>query len=258
MNTEVQSSGAVMEIAGLHVTVVRKAIKNVHLAVYPPNGWVRAAVPLSVSDAAVRVAVIGKLRWIRQQQEVFASQVRQAPREMVSGESHFYLGRRYRLEVIRDHSNGGRVVVRNRRVLELRTVRDLDPAEREQVLARWYRDELRALASPLVEKWQALLGVQVAHLGIKRMKTKWGSCNAAAGRVWLNLELIKKDLACIEYVVVHELAHLRVRLHDARFVALMDKHLPRWRSVRELLNSHPLASETWGHAGEPPLAKSGR
>jgi hypothetical protein len=233
-----------LTVSGVRVAVVRKAIKNLHLGVYPPDGHVRAAVPLALSDAAVRVAVISRLRWIRRQQEAFENQAREAPREMVPGESHYFLGRRYRLDLV---STGGpsRVVLRNGKTMELHCRPDQDAEQRERSLRRWYRDRLRELVPPLLEKWQAALGVEVAGWGIKKMKTRWGSCNAAARRIWLNLELAKKPPECLEYLVVHELVHLLVRHHDERFHALMDRHLPRWKLVRKLLNAAPLANDTW-------------
>ena len=233
-----------LHISGLRVSVVRKGIKNLHLGVYPPDGRVRVAVPLTVSDEAVRIAVIGKLRWIRRQQAAFEGQARQSRREMLAGESHYYLGRRYRLAVSTTQGKS-EVTIRNRNTLELRGSPSMTPDQRERVLAHWYRERLRALATPLIEKWQGILGVTVEEWGIKKMKTKWGSCNANARRIWLNLELVKKPPECLEYLIVHELTHLLVRHHDDRFHALMDKHLPRWQAIRKILNAAPLAHEVW-------------
>ena len=231
-------------ISGLDVDVVRKPIKNLHLAVYPPAGRVRVAVPPAISDDAIRLAVLGKLGWIKRQRAKYAEQPRQSAREMVSGESHYYLGHRYRLRVL-PHTGVAKVVVRNRRTLELYVPPDSDAAFRSRVLQRWYREQLRALALPLVGKWQAILGVDAAEIGIKLMKTKWGTCSIAARRIWLNLELAKKPISCIEYVVVHELTHLLERNHTDRFVALLDQHLPNWRQFRAELNAFPLADEQW-------------
>ena len=231
-------------VSGIRVSVVRKGIKNLHLGVYPPDGRVRVAVPLTVSDEAVRIAVIGKLRWIRRQQAAFEGQARQSRREMLAGESHYYLGRRYRLAVSTTQGKS-EVTIRNRNTLELRGSPSVTPEQRERVLAHWYRERLRALATPLIEKWQGILGVTVEEWGIKKMKTKWGSCNANARRIWLNLELVKKPPECLEYLIVHELTHLLVRHHDDRFHALMDKHLPRWQAIRKILNAAPLAHEVW-------------
>lgn len=242
MNTEQRY----ITVQGLSVQIVRKAIKNLHLGVYPPHGRVRVAVPLAVSDEAVRLAVIGKLGWIKRQRAKFTAQPRQTEREMVSGESHYFLGTRYRLRVV-ERDGPSRVVLRNRTTLELHVRSESDAAAREQVLQRWYRARLRELVPPLVAKWEAILGVQAASWGIKKMKTKWGACNVDARRIWLNLELAKKPVQCLEYLIVHELTHLIERHHSDRFVSLLDRHLPHWRRHRQELNSTPLAHESWSY-----------
>jgi predicted metal-dependent hydrolase len=232
-------------VGGLHVSVVRKPIKNLHLGVYPPDGRVRVAAPVAVSDAAVRVAVIGRLRWIKQKQAGFERQSRESAREMTSGESHFYRGRRYRLQVV-ESDGAARVELRGHTAVVLHVHAGWTTEDRERLLQRWYRDRLREIVSPLLTRWQDDLGVEVREWGIKRMKTKWGSCNPEARRIWLNLELIKKPPACLEYVLVHELTHLVVAKHDDRFLRLMDRHLPTWRGRRAELNATPLAKEAWG------------
>ena len=234
-----------LSVSGIRVSVVRKSIKNLHLGVYPPDGRVRVAAPLAVTDAAVRVAVIGKLPWIRRQRASFAQQARESEREMVSGESHYYLGRRYRLQIVSTEGSA-LVELRGHKTLVLRCSLDSTPVERARLLQRWYRERLRELAPMLLDKWQAELGVKVREWGIKRMKTKWGSCNPKARRIWLNLELIKKPPAALEYVVVHELIHLLARNHDERFLRCMDHHLPSWRHRRRELNAAPLAQAVWG------------
>jgi len=231
-------------VNGLPVSIVRKAIKNLHLGVYPPDGRVRVAAPLAVSDDAVRLAVIGKLGWIKRQQARFQSQPRQSQREMVSGESHYFLGRRYRLRVI-PHQGAGRVVLRRPSTLELYVRLETTAEQRERLLQRWYRGQLKQLIPPLIEKWETILEVEAADWGIKRMKTKWGTCNIEARRIWLNLELAKKPMQCLEYIVAHELIHLIERHHNDRFVALMNQHLPQWQLHREELNAAALAYETW-------------
>ena len=228
-----------LRIRELRVQVVRKDIKNLHLGVYPPEGRVRVAAPLLVSDDAVRLAVIDKLTWIRRQQAQFAAQPRQSEREMVSGESHYFLGRRYRLRV-HEQDAPARVALRGVASLDLFVRPGTAADQRRAVLERWYRAQLKALIAPLLTQWQPLLGVQAAAWGVKKMKTQWGSCNPATRRLWLNLELAKKPQQCLEYVVVHELAHLLERLHNARFVALLDQHLPQWQQARQLLNALPL------------------
>jgi predicted metal-dependent hydrolase len=235
-----------MTVHGLHVQVVRKEIKNLHLGVYPPNGRVRVAVPHRVSDAAVRLAVVSKLGWIRRQQARFEAQPRQSAREMVTGESHYYLGRRYRLRIIED---AGRTmhVVRGVSALDLHVRPGTSTEQRELLLLGWYRSELKRFVPPLLEKWQAKLGVRVHEWGIKRMKTRWGSCNPKAHRIWLNLELAKKPERCLEYLVLHELVHLIERRHSDRFIDIMNDWMPHWRQHRSELNAEPLAHQNWNY-----------
>lgn len=242
--TSVSTETHQISVSGVRVTVVRKDIKNLHLGVYPPNGRVRVAAPPSVSDEAVRLAVVGKLGWIRRQRARFEAQPRQSQREMVGGESHYFLGRRCRLQV-HYHAGSPRAALRGKTVIDLFVRPGSSVEERERVLQRWYRAELKTLTPPLLEKWQRALGVQVAAWGVRRMKTRWGSCTIDAGRVWLNLELVKKPVRCLEYIVVHELMHLRERHHGEVFVELMDNALPSWRARRAELNRTPLAQETW-------------
>ena len=242
MNTEKRQ----IVVNGLAVQIVRKAIKNLHLGVYPPNGRVRVAVPLRVSDSAVRRAVIGKLGWIKHQRARFDAQPRESAREMVSGESHYFLGRRYRLRVIYGDGTPA-VLLRGHTRMEIH-VRPGAPAERrERLLNQWYRGQLRKLVPPLLEQWQPVLGVTAAEWGVKKMKTKWGACNPQVRRIWLNLELAKKPPQCLEYVIGHELVHLVERQHNEHFVALMDQHLPQWRRCRQELNAAPLSHATWSY-----------
>ena len=233
-------------VNGLPVYVVRKAIKNLHLGVYPPHGRVRVAAPLRVSDNAVRLAVIGKLGWIKRQRARFDNQPRQSEREMVSGESHYFLGQRYRLRVV-NYDGPAKVIVRNNCMMELHVRRELDAGQRERALQSWYRRQLKELTPPLLEKWQAKLDVQASEWAIKKMKTKWGACNVEARRIWLNLELAKKPVHCLEYIIVHELVHLMERHHNDTFTALMNEFLPQWKLRRNELNAAPLAHESWSY-----------
>jgi predicted metal-dependent hydrolase len=242
MNTESHD----LIINGLPVSIVRKDIKNLHLGVYPPHGRVRVAAPLTVTDEAVRLAVLGKLGWIKRQRAKFKAQPRQSAREMVRGESHYFLGTRYRLHIIQQ-DGAPRVMLRNRSAMDLHVRPGTSAEQRERVLHRWYRQQLKELIPPLLEKWQSALGIQAVDWRIKKMKTKWGTCSVEARRIWLNLELAKKPVQCLEYIVVHELVHLVERHHNDRFVSIMDKYLPQWRLHRQELNAAPLAQEAWDY-----------
>ena len=242
MNTE----RAEIRVGGMSVQIVRKAIKNLHLGVYPPNGRVRVAAPLAISDAAVRLAVIGKLGWIKRQKAKFSNQERQSAREFLSGESHYYQGRRYRLNVIYGSGLTG-VILKNKTTLALHVREGSNAAQRGRVMSAWYRARLKEQIPPTMDKWKAIIGVNVADWRVKQMKTKWGACSIAARRIWLNLELVKKPVQCLEYIIVHEMVHLLERHHNDRFTELMDGFMPQWRFLRAELNRSPLSHETWSY-----------
>lgn len=224
--------------------MVRKDIQNLHLSVHPPEGRVRVSAPFHISDDNVRLAVIAKLSWIKKQQKHFREQPRQSPREAVTGESHYFFGRRYRLEVIERRGRHG-VVVKNNAVLQLFVNPGTTTANRMLVINEWYRAELKERIPALLAKWQAKVGVEVSGWGVRKMKTRWGSCNIQRKRIWLNLELAKKPLECLEYVLVHELVHLLERRHSELFKALMGRFMPSWQSGRDILKREPLAHEDW-------------
>ena len=238
MNTES------LEIGGLRVELVRKPIKNLHLGVYPPDGRVRVAAPPSVSDEAVRLAVVTRMGWINRQRDKFQQQARQSEREYVSGETHFHLGQRYRVRLI-EQPGASHVRLTSDRRLELTVPKHRGREFRERVVQRWQRELLRERGASLALEWAKRLGVDVPELGIKRMKTKWGTYSAATAKIWLNLELIKKPPECISYLVLHEITHLIERTHGDAFVAFLDRHMPNWRTYRDELNSSPLAHESW-------------
>lgn len=222
----------------LEIDVVRKNIKNLRLSVHPPDGKVRIASPLSVDDETIRLFAISKLNWIKKKQAKFKAQPRQFEREYVSGESHYYKGDRYLLNVIY-HAAAPKVIVRDKTCIDLYVRYGSIQEQREQVLTNWYRQRLKAQLPPLIAKWEQVIGVNTNDWGVKKMKTRWGTCNIQAKRIWLNLELIKKPPHCLEYVIVHELVHLLERNHGDRFKAYMTKFMPYWSFYKEELNTLP-------------------
>jgi predicted metal-dependent hydrolase len=241
---DTSATASFLLISGLKIQVVRKNIKNFHLAVLPPDGKVRVAVAHHVTDERVRLAIISKLGWIRRQQAHFEQQPRQSAREMVNGESHYLWGRAYRLEVI-EQIGKHRIEPKGKSKLRLYVQPGTSVENRLAVLNNWYREQLKVRVEELVKHWSPIIKRTPNACGIKKMKTKWGSCNIEAKRVWLNLELAKKPPECLEYILVHELVHLLERHHNERFRKYMDKFLPKWRDQRALLNSLPLAYEDW-------------
>lgn len=235
-----------IEVAGLTVQVIRKDINNLHLAVYPPDGRVRVAVPTHIDDDTVRLAVIDRLSWVRCQQERFDAQPRQPERRCVSGETHYFLGRRYTLRV-EGREAAASVTLPSKSKMLLTVRPGTDTESRQAILARWYRRELREILTPILEEWQPKIGVAVEHWSVRHMRTKWGSCNTDARRILFNTDLAKKPVTAIEYLAVHELAHLIAPRHDDHFTALLDGHMPDWRHRRTVLNAAPLAHEDWSY-----------
>lgn len=237
------TGSASLTVRGIDVDVVYKDIKNLHIGVYPPAGRVRVAAPHRLDEDTVRLAVVQRLTWIKQQRRQFQDAPRQSEREMVNGESHYVWGRRLRLRVI-ERPGRAHVETDHDRLL-LYMPNESDREARDKVLQQWHRAELRRAIPPLLAEWEPQIGKEVSQWGIKRMKTKWGSCNRDAARIWINLELAKKHPLCLEYVVVHELAHLIERNHGERFTKLMDSLMPDWTVRRDDLNNAPLADEVW-------------
>lgn len=231
-----------LTVAGIGIDVVYKDIKNLHVSVYPPVGRVRVAAPHHLDQDTIRLAVIQRLSWIKTQREQLQNADRQLERRMLSGETHYVWGQRLRLDASR-HGRS-RVVIAGK-TLWLTTPATYSDEQRRSVLDGWYRKEIKAAIPPLLTKWQPIVGEQVFKVVVRRMKTKWGACQAASRTIWLNPELAKKNPRCLEYLVVHELNHFIERTHNERFVALMDRHLPDWRSRRNELNDAPLAVEEW-------------
>lgn len=237
------SNDYVFTVSDIPVSVVRKAVKHMQLAVYPPEGDVRVTAPERFTESNIRLAVVSRLTWIKKQRALFLGQPRQTNREMVSGETHYLWGQAYELTV--NYQQGKHVISRDGRHLRLVVRTGTSVGNREAILSRYYREQLKVRIPDFLEKWEAKLGVQSNGWGVKRMKTKWGSCSVARKHIWLNLELAKKPLRCLEYVIVHELVHLLEDSHGHRFVALMDEHLPAWQRLRSELNGEHLADEVW-------------
>lgn len=236
---------AEMWVGELRVAVVRKDIRNVHLSVYPPAGRVRISAPRHLSDAAIRAFVIGKLGWIRRQQAKLQTQERETPREYLDRETHYVWGRRCLLQMVEREGTPTVDWHGQRLVLTVRPGTSLK--RREEILEAWYREQLREAVPPLVDRWQRRLGVQTEAIVVRRMRTRWGSCTPSSGRIRLNTNLAKKPRQCLEYVLVHELLHLIEPTHNARFVGLMDRHMPGWRQQREELNRYPVRHEEWAY-----------
>jgi len=234
-----------IRLGELAIRVTRKEIKNVHLSVHPPTGRVTISAPARLSLDTIRAFAITRLAWIRDQQRKLRDQERETRRDYIERESHYLWGQRYLLKVVEKEEPPSIRARRNRLELQIRP--GTTGKRRRELFEEWYRSQLREALTLLVDKWERRLGIAVAGIHVQRMRTKWGSCNAPRRTIRLNTDLARKPKQCLEYILVHELVHFRVRRHDERFVELMDKHLPNWRHLRQVLNSMPLAHEKWDY-----------
>lgn len=227
-----------MVVAGIEIELVQKDIKNLHLAVYPPDGRVRLAAPLDVNEKTLEMYVSSKIPWIRRQQRRFAQIDRQKPRQYIDRESHYYLGKRYLLRIYDTNPSHRypKVLCKTKSYIDLYVPEEYTTDQKARLMQDWYRAQLKTILSELVPKWESILGVKVGQLRVQNMRTKWGSCNTERKTVQFNLELAKKPYECIEYVVAHELTHLIVRTHGDEFKMYLDRYIPNWRSLRDLLN----------------------
>ena len=227
-----------IHLGDMVVEVTQKDIKNVHLSVYPPIGQVKIAAPVRMNLDTIRIYAISKLSWIRKQQTKIKKQKRESQREYITRESHYYLGKRYLLKVI-EH-NKRRKVCLKQNTIELYIKPGTNTEKRKEIIEDWYRKQLKEIIPKYITKLEKKMNVQVKEIGIKKMKTKWGTCNIEAKRIWLNLELAKKPIHCLEYIIIHEMTHLLERNHNTRFVSLMNNLLPNWKDVKEELNELPV------------------
>lgn len=234
-----------IELGDICLDVIHKDIKNVHLSVHPPNGRVTISAPIQMDLETIRLFSISKLGWIRKQQAKFENQKREAPREYVTRESHYYLGQRYLLKVV-EHNAAPKVVLKHNSI-ELYVRKGATTAQKEDILQGWYRQQLRKLIPQYIAKFEKKMNINVFDIRIRSMKTKWGTCNHEAKRIWLNTELAKKPIESIEYVLVHEMVHLIERNHNEMFIAYMDEFLPKWKHLREELNRSALGHVEWSY-----------
>jgi predicted metal-dependent hydrolase len=234
-----------VKLGNIAVDVMLKDIKNVHLSVYPPAGRVRISAPSRMSLATIRLFAISKLGWIKQQQKTLREQERETPREYLDRESHYVWGKRYLLKVIEKDEPPEIELKHNKMFLRVRP--GSSDEKKQAIVDQWYRDQLKSAVPALIAKWERPIGVKVDRFFVQRMKTKWGSCSHDSRSVRLNTDLAKKPSECLEYIVVHEMVHLLEPTHNDRFIALMDRFMPKWQFYRETLNRLPVRHERWGY-----------
>ncbi len=229
-----------IQVLDLTIDVIKKDIKNLHLAVYPPTGRIRIASPINLNDEAIRLFAISKIRWIKKHQKNFYEQLREIPKEYITGESHYFDGKRYLLKVI-EREEKHEIIIRNKNYLELYVRPNTTIDGKEKVLQEWYRSHLKEITPDLIKNWEEKIGVKCEQWHIKKMRTKWGSCNIEKNKILLNLELGKKPRHCVEYIIVHELIHFLERNHNDNFRAHLDRLMPNWKTYKRELNDLPVS-----------------
>jgi predicted metal-dependent hydrolase len=225
-------------VSNIPVEVIRKNIKNMHLSVLPPDGKVRISAPETLTDEAITMFVRTKLGWIKKQQEKFQQQPRQSERQYVSGETLYVWGKQYFLQVEYSYKGNSLVLSGDRAILTVR--KESSPKQREIFVNEWYRNLLKQEVAKYLPKWEKITGLYCSSWQSKYMTTKWGTCNPTSKKIWLNLQLAKKPIECLEYVILHELAHLRVHNHGPEFTAILDQYMPYWREHKRRLNDSTL------------------
>jgi hypothetical protein len=229
-----------IKLSDISIKVVRKNIKNTHLSVYPPNGRVILVTPKKTRFEVARAYAVSKLNWIRSQQVKLREQAREFPRKFIDRESHQLWGQRYLMKV--NYRNSKPSVVLSNKYIILTVPRGYNLIKRAKVIHNWHKTLLHTFVPLLIEKWERKLNVKVSKYFLQKMKTRWGSCNKAAGNVRFNTELVKKPKDLVEYIVIHEMAHLLEAKHNSKFIEILNVHYPSWRDARSELNQLPLAA----------------
>ncbi len=225
-------------VSNISVEVIRKNIKNMHLSVLPPDGRVRVSAPTQLTDEAITMFVRTKLGWIKKQQEKFQQQPRQSERQYVSGETLYVWGKQYFLQVEYSYKGNALTLSGDKAILTVR--KESSPKQRESFVNEWYRNLLKQEVAKYLPKWEKTTGLYCSSWQSKYMTTKWGTCNPTSKKIWLNLQLAKKPIECLEYVILHELAHLKVHNHGPEFTAILDQYMPYWREHKRRLNDSTL------------------
>jgi predicted metal-dependent hydrolase len=226
-----------INIAGIVIDVERKRIKSLRLIVYPPEGKVKITAPLLMHEETIHAFITAKLAWIQKHKQKYLNRAPQTEIHFARGEKHYLFGAPYMLNVI-ERNKPPRVEFTGTEIT-LYIKPGSTRLQRTKTIEAWYRTVLKEKAVPLIAKWENIIGVSVNDFGIKKMKTRWGSCNIRAKRVWLNLELARRSVNCLDFIILHELVHLLERNHNAKFKAHMDRFMPEWRIYNKELKQIP-------------------
>jgi predicted metal-dependent hydrolase len=225
--------GVMINVDDIKVEVRYKKIKHIYLRVKSPDGKVLVTAPKHLKTADVREFVLARLGWIRKQAGRIKARESASSCEFLEGETHYVWGKQYLLTLQEKEQTPSVMLEHEKMVLTIPSGADLD--KRRAVVEKWHRDQIRKAAPDLIRKWEKIMGVEVEKLFVRRMKTRWGSCNIQKRTIRVNTSLATKPVECLEYIVVHELAHLLEPSHNGRFKGLMDKFLPAWPNYKLML-----------------------
>lgn len=232
-----------IHLGDISVDVIQKDIKNIHLSVYPPTGRVRISAPGYMNLDTIRVFAISKLNWIKKHQRKMVNQEREEPREYLNRESHYIWGKRYLMQIVEKEA-APRVELKHSKIL-LQIRPGASQAKMQTVIHNMYRTKLKEAIPPIITKWERFMGVKVDKFIVRRMKTHWGSCIPSKNTIMINLELGKKPLECLEYIIVHEMTHLLEPTHNHDFTRLLEQFMPKWQFYRDELNRLPVSHQNW-------------
>lgn len=228
----------ILKFNDIEVELSQKEIKNVHLRVHPPLGRVTLSAPDSMNKEHLRVYISSKLGWIRRQKRKIISQKREPEYLYITNESHYFFGKRYLLKITESDKKSKIILHHNN--IELVVPFGCTVEYKKEKLYKWYRKELRSYLSATIDKYVKIIETSPNSFGIRKVKTKWGSCNDTSKSIWFNIELVKKPKECVDYIVVHELVHLKERRHNKNFIILMNKYLPNWQLRKKTLSELPI------------------
>lgn len=229
----------IVEISGLQIRVLKKRnLKNLYIRVNPPEGDVTVSAPLGFPDEEIKLFVLRKLPEITKVRNKMNVQPRQSKREYVSGESCYLWGKPYRLQIVSGQKRYSIEKTPNKIIMTVPEGATIE--SKEQALTEWYRTELKRVLETVFDNCRKKTGIDADEAKIKKMKTRWGTCNIESRRIWINLQLAKKPPECLEYVVIHELVHLLEKNHTNRFNALVEEFCPTWKEAKKLLTEMPL------------------
>ncbi|MEQ9266594.1 MAG: SprT family zinc-dependent metalloprotease [Balneolaceae bacterium] len=225
-----------IQVSGIEIEVTRKKIKNLYLRVNRGTGNVKVSCPLFISERALLRFVEPRVNWIKERQQKALLVPDRKDYKYITGETHYFQGKPYQLEVLEGNGRNKAQFEGEKLILKASDKSTIEV--RQKVIDTLYRSYLKSEIPKLIEKWEPVMGVQVNNFGVRKMRTRWGTCNITAKRIWLSLELAKKTPGCLESVVVHEMVHLLERLHNKRFYAFMDQFYPKWKVYEKELNSY--------------------